>query len=159
MRSDGLHMRVGPPQVGKSCVIQRCFEQRSKLGIAWLVGFACVATLLGIGCSRRDESPASIAIEHEISPEPVRVGPAVITFKLADGTGKPVTAAHIAIEADMTHAGMSPVFAEARETSPGRYQTHLEFPMAGDWVILLHVTLPGGKKLERQIDVRGVRTN
>jgi hypothetical protein len=29
--------------------------------------------------------------------------------------------------------------------------------MAGDWVILLHGTLPEGAKLERQIDVRGVR--
>jgi len=52
---------------------------------------------------------------------------------------------------------MSPIFAEAQETVPGRYQAHLDFQMAGDWVILLHVTLPGGKKLERQIDVRGVR--
>jgi hypothetical protein len=54
---------------------------------------------------------------------------------------------------------MSPVFAEAKEAGPGRYQAHLEFQMAGDWVILLHVTLPGGKKLERQIDVRDVRAN
>ena len=42
---------------------------------------------------------------------------------------------------------------------PGRYQAHLRFEMAGDWVILLHVTLPGGEKLERLIDVRGVRPN
>ena len=59
----------------------------------------------------------------------------------------------------MSHAGMSPVFADAKEVDAGRYQAHLEFAMAGDWVILLHVTLPGGKKLERQIDVRGVRPN
>jgi hypothetical protein len=31
--------------------------------------------------------------------------------------------------------------------------------MAGDWVVLLHIALPGGKKLERQIDVKGVRPN
>ena len=35
----------------------------------------------------------------------------------------------------------------------------VEFQMTGDWVILLHVTLPDGKKLKRQIDVRGVRPN
>ena len=46
----------------------------------------------------------------------------------------------------MSHAGMSPLFAEAKETEPGRYEAHLEFQMAGDWVILLHVTLPDGKK-------------
>ncbi len=59
----------------------------------------------------------------------------------------------------MSHAGMSPLFAEAKETEPGRYQASVQFQMAGDWVLLLHVTLPGGKKLERQIDVRGVRPN
>ncbi len=54
---------------------------------------------------------------------------------------------------------MAPVFGEAKEVVPGRYQAHLTFEMAGDWVILLHVILPGGQKLERQIDVRGVRPN
>jgi YtkA-like len=81
----------------------------------------------------------------------------MVTLRFADSAAKPITGAHIAIEADMSHPGMRPLFAEAKETEPGRYQAHLEFPMAGDWVILLHVTLPGGKKLERQIDVRGVR--
>jgi hypothetical protein len=122
-----------------------------------LIGFACTASLLITGCSRPAESSPVVAIEHVISPEPVRVGPATVTLKLADSAGKNITGAHIAIEADMSHPGMSPIFAEAQETVPGRYQAHLEFQMAGDWVILLHVTLPGGKKLERQIDVRGVR--
>jgi len=68
-----------------------------------------------------------------------------------------VTGAHIAIETDMSHVGMSPGFAEAKEAEAGRYKGPLEFQMAGDWVILLQVTLPDGTKLERQIDVRGVR--
>lgn len=100
-----------------------------------------------------------MAIDHEISPEPARVGPGTLSLKLADSAAKPITGAHVAIEADMSHAGMSPRFAEARETGPGRYEAHLEFQMAGDWVILLHVTLPDGKKLERQFNVRGVRPN
>jgi len=70
-----------------------------------------------------------------------------------------LTGARIAIEAEMSHPGMAPVFGEAREIEPGRYQAHLTFAMAGDWVILLHATLPGGQKLERQIDVRGVQPN
>jgi hypothetical protein len=111
------------------------------------------------GCSTPVESPAFIAVEHEISPEPARVGPATVTFRLSDAAGTPISGARVAIEADMSHAGMSPRFAEAKEGDPGRYQARLEFQMAGDWVILLHVTLPGGKKLERQIDVRGVRPN
>jgi len=59
----------------------------------------------------------------------------------------------------MSHAGMSPGFAEAKEAEAGCYKAPREFQMAGDWVILLHVTLPDGNKLERQIDVRGVRPN
>jgi YtkA-like len=120
---------------------------------------ACTATLLIASCSRPVGSSSFVAIEHEISPEPARVGPATITLKLANSAAKPITGAHVAIEGDMSHPGMSPRFAEAKETDPGRYEARLEFPMAGDWVILLHVTLSDGKKLERQFDVRGVRPN
>jgi len=120
---------------------------------------ACATTVLIASCSRPADSSTFVAIEHQVSPEPARIGPATITLKLADSAARPITGAHIAIEADMSHAGMSPSFAEAKETDPGRYEVRLEFPMAGDWVILLHVTLPDGKKLERQFDVRGVRPN
>jgi hypothetical protein len=113
--------------------------------------------LVTAGCSRPVEPQPFVAIEHEISPQPARVGPVTVTLKLADFAGKPLTGAHIAIEADMSHAGMSPLFAEAKETEPGHYRARMEFPMAGDWVILLHITLSGGKELERQFDVRGVR--
>jgi hypothetical protein len=78
---------------------------------------------------------------------------------LSDAAGRPVTGARITIEADMSHAGMTPVFAEAKEVQPGSYQSRLTFEMAGDWVILLHGTLANGKKLERQFDVRGVQPN
>jgi hypothetical protein len=113
--------------------------------------------VLIVGCSRPVESPDLVTVEHEISPAPARVGVATITFKLTDAGGKPITGALIAVEADMSHAGMSPVFGETKEEQPGRYAARLSFQMAGDWIILLHVTLPGGKKLERQIEVRGVR--
>jgi hypothetical protein len=123
----------------------------------WVAGFACAATLLQGGCHRPVASSDFVTIAHQISPEPIRVVSATIALKLSDASGKPVTGAHIAIEADMSHPGMSPVFSEAKETESGRYEAPLQFRMAGDWVILLHVTLPGGNKLERQIDVRGVR--
>jgi hypothetical protein len=125
----------------------------------WLVSIVCAALLLQADCSRPVATSDFVAIEHEISPEPIRVGSATIVLKLSDASGNPVTGAHIAIEADMSHSGMSPGFAETKETGAGRYKASLEFPMAGDWVILLHVTLPDGKKLERQIDIRGVQPN
>ena len=80
-------------------------------------------------------------------------------LKLADTAARPVSGAQITLEADMSHAGMAPVFEEASETEPGQYQAHLKFAMAGDWVILLHVRLPSGQTLERQFNVGGVRPN
>lgn len=59
----------------------------------------------------------------------------------------------------MSHPGMAPVFGNAKETEPGRYEGHLQLTMPGDWVILEHITLPDGRKLERQLDVNGVRPN
>jgi len=123
----------------------------------WLTGIVCASVLLIAGCSRPAESLPAVEIEYAISPRPAQVGPATVSFKLADGAGKAIKGAQIAIEADMSHPGMSPLFAQANEIEPGRYEARLEFKMAGDWIILLHVTLPDGKKLERQIDLRGVR--
>jgi len=78
----------------------RVFDRVFGWGMAkWLTGLACAATLLMAGCSRPAESLPVVEIEHTISPEPVRVGPATVTLKLADGAGKAITGAHIAIEA------------------------------------------------------------
>ncbi len=89
-------------------------------------------------------------VEFQIKPKPVRVGPVVVCLTLTDAGNHPVTGTQIALEADMSHAGMSPVFAQANEVQPARYESHLSLGMAGDWVILLHGTLPNGEKLERQ---------
>jgi hypothetical protein len=76
-----------------------------------------------------------------------------------EASSKPVTGATVELEGDMSHAGMSPVFGEAKEERPGDYRGRLEFSMAGDWVILLHVRLANGQRLERQLEVTGVRAN
>jgi uncharacterized protein (DUF2141 family) len=49
---------------------------------------------------------------------------------------KPLTEAVVTIRGDMTHAGMSPVQAKARELGAGRYAvSNFAFSMAGDWVL------------------------
>jgi len=69
-----------------------------------LVSFVCAATAFTVGCSKAVEPPPFVAIEHGISPQPARIGPVTVTLKLTDATGKLLTGAHIAIEADMSHA-------------------------------------------------------
>ena len=57
----------------------------------------------------------------------------------------------------MSHPGMRPIFSEARETEPGRYEAPIEFTMGGDWIILVDITLPEGRKLQRQFEIKGVK--
>ena len=120
---------------------------------------ALFVTLVVTACNRPTESSSVLTIEHEITPQPVRVGSATLQLRLADASRQPVTGASISLEGNMSHAGMSPVFAQAKETEPGRYQAILDFTMAGDWIVLAHITLSGGQKLERQVEVKGVRAD
>ncbi len=116
---------------------------------------ALVAVLAG--CNRPAAPAPAIDLTHEITPEPVQAGPASLILNLKDAAGRPVSGAHIEFEGDMSHPGMAPVFGEARETTPGRYQGPIEFVMGGDWVILVHIALPHGQRLEKQIQVMGVK--
>ena len=68
-----------------------------------------------------------------------------------------MTDAHISLEGDMTHAGMSPVVSEAKEIAPGRYQGTLDLNMRGDWTVLFHIALPGGRTLDRQMILRNIQ--
>ena len=113
--------------------------------------------MLGAGCHRSAELAPATIVQHEISPDPARVGPVTITLRLAGRNARPAGGARITVEADMTHPGMSPAFGEAREIAPGCYRGQVQLGMAGDWVILVHAVLPGGRMLDQQFDVRGVR--
>jgi len=155
-----VHLRVGPPRFGKSCLTEMCATGHPPGDLRDGALRGRVRSHLARGRRVPDRSGLELApSELEISPEPAGVDPATITLELGGAAGKPITGARVAIEADMSHAGMSPLFAGAKEAELDRYRARLEFQMAGVWVILLQMTLPGGKKRERQIDVRGVRSN
>ena len=120
---------------------------------------ACTVALAGTGCRRSAGSTQGVSIYEEITPQSVRIGEAAVTVQLADRAANPVSGATVMVEADMRHPGMSPVFGLAKETRPGYYRTHINFNMGGDWVVLLHIKLANGKKIEQQMDVRGVRSS
>jgi len=132
-----------------------CMREHSA---AWrmLLVFACFAAISATGCRHTADSSQGISIQEEIAPQPVRVGEAVVYVQLSDRTAAPIAKASIMVEAEMNHPGMTPYFKAATETAPGHYQAGISFDMAGDWVVLLHITLADGKKMERQLDVRGV---
>jgi YtkA-like len=131
----------------------RLFARSCGLVCASVALFFCAA------CHRKEASSQVVSIDYTIAPQPPRIGEMTATFSIADSEGKPMVGAHLTVEADMSHAGMSPVFSDAKEVEWGHYQSRLILGMAGDWVILLHGFLPGGEKLERQFDLKGVRPN
>jgi YtkA-like protein len=107
-------------------------------------------------CGRQSSVPEP-TLTHAVSPQPPRTGQSTFTLRLADASGKPLTGVRIELEGNMSHAGMTPVFAGATEIQPGQYSSTMELSMAGDWYFLVHMTLPDGRKLERQFEIKGVR--
>ena len=114
----------------------------------------CLLCLFAAGC--RSQPSVDIRIAPEVEPQPARVGQATITLRVTDSSGVLVKGARIKLEGDMSHSGMAPVFADAAEFESGRYRANIELTMAGDWIVLVHLTLRDGAKVERQFDIKGV---
>ncbi len=119
----------------------------------------CLCLFCLTSCHRAADAAPELSVRQEITPQPAKAGPVVLSLQLSGAHAEPVTKATITVEADMTHPGMSPVFGDAKEIEPGRYQANLDFTMGGDWVILTHIKLANGEKVERQMDVHGVLPN
>jgi hypothetical protein len=113
--------------------------------------------IFAVACTKSASQSTIVVSDTLLTPQPPQAGPITVNFKLSDES-KSLTGAHISLEGDMTHAGMAPVFGEAKEVSPGQYQGQLTFNMGGDWVVLLHITIPNGKLVEKQIAVNGVQS-
>ena len=111
------------------------------------------------GCRKPAGATDDVSIETSIAPQPAHTGTETISFQLTNPSHEPVAGAHVQVEGDMSHPGMAPMFADARETSPGKYKATLDLTMGGDWVVLFHITLSDGRKVERQMDVNGVESN
>jgi YtkA-like len=120
--------------------------------------FSLWVTHFQSGCRQTSDNLPDIKFEYKIVPDPPKTGLATFTLMLADSTGTPINGARISLEGNMSHAGMRPVFSEAREVESGRYESSLEFTMRGDWIILVHLTLPDGRKLQKHIAVNEVRS-
>jgi hypothetical protein len=116
----------------------------------------CVWLALVQGCRTQSAPLSNLTIEYEVSPLPARVGDVTITVKMTDAAGKGVAGARVSLEGTMSHAGMAPVFAEAKEIEPGRYRSNMRLTMAGDWHVMVHLTLPDGRELDQQFEIKEV---
>jgi hypothetical protein len=134
-----------------------------SLTFCGLAGLAACLALPGCAPGPLDgaapaASASNVSLDLRIFPDPPVAGPVRVSLVLADGaTGRPVQGAAVRLEGNMSHAGMRPVFAAAREVAPGTYEAPLELTMGGDWFLLVDATLPDGGTLHRQLDLPGVR--
>ena len=127
------------------------------------LSFVClipVLTGLSMGCagSAATQPVANVQAALLLQPDPPKVGTAEAIVTLTGQDGQAIQGAMVKLEGNMNHAGMEPVFADARESDPGHYQAVLEFTMGGDWYVLVNATLPDGRKLSQKIDVVGVKS-
>jgi len=110
-----------------------------------------------MGCRPKPATKdADINLSVHFNPDRPAVGPAAVTISLRDAAGEPVHLGALDVEANMNHAGMRPVFAHLKETEPGRYSGSIDFTMGGDWFLLVSGKFPGGRHLDKKVDVPGV---
>lgn len=122
--------------------------------VKYLLLFLLLVSL--IACGRIQQNSATsddITIEMAVEPSQPNVGPAQLVISLFDANGQPVDNAALAIEGNMTHAGMVPVLAEASESEAGRYTVPFEWTMGGDWIVTVEATLPDGRQVSQEFPV------
>jgi hypothetical protein len=119
------------------------------MGLALLL-----ASVFACGCGHSSsKAPDGIAVTWESTPKPPRVGPNTFTVILTGSKGQRLAGAKVALECDMSHPGMSPVFGTAAETAPGQYIGTLDLNMLGDWTVVFHITLPDGRSFDRPVNI------
>jgi YtkA-like len=119
----------------------------------WLASFQAQ------GCSKSSRATNDVVFACDSDPKPPRTGRNTFTVSLTGPAGEPLAGAHVSLEGDMSHPGMSPVFGEAKEVGPGRYQGVLDLNMLGDWTILFHITLSSGRTFDRETKIQNLQAN
>lgn len=131
-------------------------RRRTQHGLtaAGLAAALCLAS----ACRPAAREGAALDLAWRVIPDPPRVGPIRLELTLSDPvTGRPAAGAQLRVEANMSHPGMRPIFAVAREVGTGRYVAPVGLTMAGDWFLLLEADLPDTRSWRGQIDLPGVR--
>ena len=111
------------------------------------------------GCSKSSGSASDVSVVLASDPQPPRAGRNTFTVTLTSQAGQPILGAHVSLEGDMSHPGMSPAFADAKEITPGKYQARLDLNMLGDWTIIAHIQLPSGRTFNRETKIPNLQPN
>lgn len=123
-----------------------------------LTGLFLLLLVMASGCGR-SQSAADVQTQDDyqvtFATEPVapNQGEGVVLITVKDKAGAPVDGARVAIEANMSHAGMTPENAETAASAAGVYRLPLTWTMGGAWYVDAKITLPGGEVIKRRFPV------
>ena len=109
------------------------------------------------GCGRPADASSGIVLTLDVAPTPPVEGELRVEVTAKDAEGRPVTAGTVELEGNMSHPGMKPSLASAREEAPGVYRGTLELTMPGDWLLEARLALPDGREARATIPLNGVR--
>jgi hypothetical protein len=111
-----------------------------------------LAVFLAPGCSKPSRATNDVRFMLVSDPQPPRAGRNTFTVTLTGPAGQPIAGAQVSLEGDMSHPGMSPALADAREIAAGKYQAILDLNMLGDWTIVAHIQLRSGRTFDRETE-------
>jgi hypothetical protein len=114
-------------------------------------------TTILAGCGPAESETTNVKVDLAFDPSPPQTGDVNVELTLAEPGGSPLEGAEVRLEGNMNHAGMKPSFADLEEVEPGRYAGTLDFTMGGDWFVLVTAKTPDGNRVQRKIDVPGVK--
>lgn len=116
-----------------------------------------VALCAAAACNRAPE-PGEISVAWRVDPSPPSIAEGTrVLLTVRDSVTGAVSGAHLKIEAHMAMPGMSPYLAEATDQGNGTYEAPVRFSMRGDWILVVDGTLPDGRRVTRNLDIRDVR--
>jgi hypothetical protein len=126
-------------------------EVRARRLTGVILAMACAVASCG-----RVESP--VAVGWSLEPAPPASGQDTVALvTLTDAEGRPVAGARLRIEGHMSHPGMAPITTRLTESADGTYEGRVRFSMAGDWILVVTGELADGTRIDRQLEVTGVR--
>lgn len=137
---------------------QRRVADLTRIGgvLLWLAVAAAAGCRASGPAAAADAALNSIEITSTLRPQRPVIGPATLSV-VVRAAGQPVDDATVRVVGLMTHPGMAPLPIATMPRGGGRYDGAFSFTMAGDWALVVTVQLADGRRLERRVDVPGVR--
>lgn len=146
------------PLVVRPGLVFRHTRNQTRPDFRTLLVVLPIACLTVAACGRQSPAADDVAIEFTLMPgQPVVGMPAQGRIALRDRDRALLRLTEVRVEAHMSHPGMAPVIAAATAREDGTLDVPLQFTMAGDWTVHVTGTLADGRRIDRWLQVPGVR--